>query len=336
MEELNDILMQMNNKTVFVTGATGLVGRNVIKIIEEYNRKLNKNIKILAGVRDEVKAKSIFGDNKDIILYVGDITKKIETNEKIDYIIHTACPTSSKYFIEKPVETIETIVQGTKNVLELAVEKRPASVVYVSSMEIYGSDFDEQISVKETEYGKINTLDVRSSYSEGKRLAETLCIAYQKEYGVSVKIARLTLCFGYGVGKSDNRVFAQFARSILNNKDIVLHTSGESTRNVCDISDATSALFYILIRGNDGEAYNIANNKINISIKDMAKFVAKEFGNSDIQVKVNLDEKNSLGYNQIQKINLNTDKISALGWKPLYGLREMYLHMLDFMKEDNE
>lgn len=154
------------------------------------------------------------------------VTEKISARQKVDYIFHCASVTASKVMINNPVETLLTSIDGTKNVLNFARESSCKSVVYVSSMEMYGSFAEANNNVTETELGYINPLAVRSNYPESKRLCENMCVAFWSEYGVPVKIARLSQTFGAGILSGENRVFAQFARSAIEGKDIVLHTRG--------------------------------------------------------------------------------------------------------------
>ena len=160
-----------------------------------------------------------------------------------------------------------------------------------------------------------------------------MCTSYAKEYGVPVKIARLTQTFGAGVSAEDNRVFAQFARSIIEGNDIVLHTKGESAKPYCYTTDCVSAILYILLKGKDGEAYNVANQDTYISIKDMALFLKENF-NSNIDVIV--EEHPEMGYAPVTRLNLLSEKLMSLGWKPSYNLYEMFERLINSLKEDGK
>ena len=213
----------------------------------------------MALVRNRAKAKTIFDNvsNFKLKFIVQDITKTLKTRDKVDFIIHTANTTSSKEYVEKPVETINSIVDGTRNILEFAKNKNVRGVVYLSSMEVYGeNDFDREEPLKEDDYGYINLLKTRNSYPEGKRLVENMCHGYSEEYNVPVKIARLCQTIGAGVDLEDKRVFAQFARNVVKGEDIVLCTEGEATRSYCYITDAVSAIFALLEKGHNVVAYD--------------------------------------------------------------------------------
>ena len=304
-----------DNKTVFITGATGLLGSLCVKSL--LTSKFN--IRVIALARNKYKAENIFSKyiSDKLTFVIQDINDKILYDGQVDYIIHCANSTSSKEFVDKPVETLLTTINGTKNVLEFANSKTVLSMVYLSSLEVYGVSEKEHLT--ENDYGYIDILSSRSSYSEGKKAAETLCISYGSEYGIPVKIARLAQTFGAGVSKGDNRVFAQFVRSVVNGENIVLHTKGETKRNYCYTTDAITGIFTILTNGENNNAYNIANKESYISILEMAKMLE----NDKTKVVFEIDNKNR-GYNPTVKICLDSSKLEALGWNAKVGIKEMF------------
>ena len=312
-------------KTVLVTGATGLIGKICTKAL------LKAGVNVVALVRDKEKALKIFGETKNLRLLVQDVNSQINYDGRVDYIIHCASTTSSSDFVEKPVETIYTTINGTRNVLEYAKRrgKYLQGMVFLSSLEIYGKTEKEDIT--ETDLGYIDILSPRSSYSESKRMAETLCISYGKEYNVPVKIARLAQTFGAGVSKDDNRVFAQFAKSVKNKENIVLFTKGETMRNYCYTTDTVRGIFTILTKGENNNAYNIANKNTYISIADMAKSLENE--NTKVIFKIDDKER---GYNPTVKICLNSSKLEALGWEAKVDLAQMFERTIKSMEEEND
>ncbi len=326
----------LKNSTILITGATGLIGSYLIKSIVCCNQINATNIKVIALIRSKDKAREIFKeiyDNNMIHFIVTDITNELDIDYEIDYIVHGASPTASKFFITNPVETIDAIVLGTKNILELSRKNSVKGFVYLSTMEVYGITDPELERVSESDLGYIDILSVRSSYSEGKRMAENLCIAYADQYGVDVKIARLAQTFGAGIQKTENRVFAQFARSVINDEDIVLHTEGKSVGNYCYIRDAIKALLLLLVKGESKQAYNITNEDSNISIRDMAYLVADKIADNEIKVVFDIPEsENVYGYAPDVKMKLSSKKMRALGWKPEVGLEESYTRMIESMK----
>lgn len=330
------VLSNLCNKTILITGATGLVGSLIVKTILENNRQKKSNIKVIALCRNEKKFNVIYEDylnDNNLKLFLCDITDKIIIEEKINYIIHTAAVTKSKTLIEYPVETTMTAVMGTKNILELAKDKSVESMVYLSSMEVYGT-FKKSNIINEDMLGYIDLKNVRNGYPESKRMCEYLCNAYSKEFNVNVKSARLAQTFGAGVPIDDTRIFACIARSVINNNNIILHTKGLSEANYCYITDAIDAIFTILIKGYPGECYNIANEQCHTTIRKMAEMICKDIADSKIKVIYDIPEDVSVnGYAVDTKMKLSSSKLRSLGWNPKYNLLESYKRLIYSYKE---
>lgn len=320
------------NSTFFITGATGLIGSVLVKTLLYLNDLRGFHIRIVALIRRKEKAEEVFGglvNRKELKLLVQDVTQKIAYDGEIDYIIHTASPTSSKFFVTNPVETITDALYGTKNILELGLEKKAKAIVYLSSMEAFGTPDPDLKQVTETDLGYIDISSVRSSYSEGKRICELLCVSYADEYGVPVRIARLAQTFGAAVQINEGRVFAQFAKHAIEKTDIVLHTDGKSEGNYCYTGDAVSAIFLLLTKGVNGEAYTVCNEETNITIAGMAQMVAEKFGEGKVGVVFDIPEDARMyGYAPPVKMKLSSSKLRALGWTPTTGLEEMYSRLI--------
>lgn len=328
---------KLKGKTVLVTGATGLIGGQIVMTLLNANAEKKLDMKVIAAVRNKEKAEKLFGyaDKNALELLVQDVTAPYSYDGNIDYIIHGASITSSKAFVDTPVETIFTAINGTKNLLDLAREKQVKGMVYLSSLEVYGVVDFSLASVDEKTFGSIDPMSVRSSYSEGKRIVETLCTSYAHEYNVPVKVARLCQSMGAGVGYNDGRVFAQFARAIIEGKDIVLMTDGSTERNYCYISDAVTGILTVLLKGETAEAYNVANKDTLISIRDMAQMLIDNYPESGTKLVFNIAEDvTKLGYNPKVKMNLATAKAEALGWNAEIGLKEMFDRLIESMKID--
>lgn len=323
---------ELKGKTFLITGATGLIGSVMIRCLLELDRQRQLGLHVIAVVRNMDKAKSVFGEDyyKDIVflqIQLSDITQDT-INHMINYVVHLASPTASNYFVEHPVETLRTAIEGTTAVLEYAKKIKVKGFVYASSLETYGSNHTDEW-IKEDYQGYVNPIEIRSSYNVGKRACECLCHAYAEEYGVNVMIARLTQTFGAGVEYNDRRVFAQFARKVIEGENIELHTMGNTCRMYCYTTDAVCALLYLLLKGEKGEAYNIANKESYISIRDMAFMVRSKF-NQDI--KIVFSEKTNMGYAPETKLKLDTSKIEEIGWKPKYKLSEMFERLILYLR----
>lgn len=186
--------------------------------------------------------------------------------------------------------------------------------------------------ITEDKLGYVDPKSPRSSYPMGKRAAEFACVSYAKEYGVPVKIARLTQTFGAGISKSEKRVFAQFARAAIIGEDVVLKSSGKSSKPYCYTIDTASGILTMLIKGTNGEAYNVSNDETYISINDMAGFVKTNF-NSKINIIHDYDPNS--GYAPDTLLHLTSDKLQSLGWKPKYGLKEMYSRLISYLNNSD-
>ena len=324
---------KLRNKSILVTGGTGLIGSTLINALLYANNKKALNIKVIALVRNPEKAQAMFSNNQDLELVIGSVENLPELNMPIDYIVHGASPTASSFFIERPVETIKIAVSGTMNLLALALAKGVQSFVFLSSMEVYGAPHTDAI-ILEKQGTTVDTMSVRSCYPEAKRLCESLCASYASEYQVPAMVIRLAQTFGPGVEKDDNRVFAEFARCAANKQNIVLQTAGTSKRCYLYTADAVTAILTVLLSGKASEAYNIANRETYCSIFEMAQLVAEKLTGNEISVIVSKDGKDVQKYSPTHNLNLDTKKLQALGWKASRGLVEMYERMMDRDKND--
>ena len=342
IEDFNNVLNseldidKFKNQHFFITGATGLIGSLLVKFLIYANKVKNLDIEIYAMIRNINKAKKIYQDYDlsnvhFVIAHLGQ--NDLECDAQIDYIIHTSAVTQSKLMIEDPVGTIRTSVNGTEEVLKFAVSKGIKSMVYVSSMEVYG-EINSKEKVKEDDLGFIDLTSSRSCYSESKRMCELLCTAYSDEYNIHVTIARLAQTFGAGILPTENRVFAQFAKSICNRRNIILHTAGRSEGNYVYTADAIKGLLFLLLKGTIKEAYNVSNEENHMTIKEMANLVINDFGSANERVIINIP-KEDMGYAPDVRMWLSNKKIQDLGWRPTQDMFHSYQRMIKWMREKN-
>jgi len=294
----------------FITGVTGLVGSNLAKAL------IANGDKIIAPVRNLEKAQAMFPTGVE--LFESTMEKKITYKGDVDYIIHCAAPTASKFFIKSPVETIDSIVVGTKQVLEFAVKCKPKSIVYLSSMEVYGASLvDDPITEDKQFY--MDPLNMRSSYPMAKRLAETMCEAYWQEHHVPVKVARLAQVIGEELLPEDNRVIAQFLRSVRDNIDIEIETDGLSMQTYVGVKDSISGILAVLTEGKNGEAYNVADTDSFCSILDLARLI-KGVAESEVRIRTYCGDEDKYPPNRVNKID--NKKLISLGWNTTSTLEE--------------
>lgn len=313
----------LKDKTVYVTGATGLIGYTLVNSLIYANRKRGLNLKVLALVRDLSRAKERFKeiDGDSALKYIlGNVEEMPEIIDNIDYIVHGASQTASKAFVDEPVETIITALKGTENVLELAYAKRVLGMIYLSSMEVYGAP-KRGHRITEDEIGILSPLNIRNSYPISKIQCESLCFAYAEEYGVPAVSIRLTQTFGPGANYNDSRVFAEFARCVIEKRDIVLKTKGETERSYLYTADAVTAILAVLLKGEPCQAYNAANEDTYCSIAQMAEIVAKR---GNVKVKYEIQDEASNGYPKPLYMDLDTSRLKALGWRPGGGMLFRY------------
>lgn len=312
------------NSSILVTGATGLIGSMMIKTLVAANEQYNLGIRITGQIRNPEKAQAVLGSIFDRI----EIT--LTDDVPADYIIHTVSPTTSKFFVEHPVETIRASVESTISVLE-AARKNGSSIVYLSSMEQYGVPYENNQRMTEDKIGVIDHLNIRSSYSESKRLCECLCASYASEYDVDVKIARLAQTVGAGAPRSDNRMPIQFARAAAQGTDIVLHTEGKSISNFVYLTDAISGILTILDKGLKGQAYNVCNDRETRSVREIAELVCREVAMGSISVRV--EKKDNMGYAPDVAMYLDSGKLRELGWNAEIGMAEAYRRLVEYLRE---
>ena len=312
----------------FVTGATGYIGSMLVKHIIQ----TQYDAEIIALIRDKDKAGRLLP--KKIKMLQVDLLDRGAVEEldiDCDYMIHCASVTKSAEMISHPVEVTESIVNTTQNVLRLARKCNVKSMVYLSSMEVYGKlDCSDGHRVTEQELGEIDIYRSRNCYPLGKRMAENICYSYYKEYGIPVKIARLAQTFGRGVLPDDTRVFAQFAHSVNEGMDIILHTKGNSMGNYCGIEDTIMGIMTILNCGTDGEVYNVVNEANTMTILQMAELVAEKIAGGKIKVVHDIpQDKDCYGYAEDTGLRMSGSKLAALGWKPKESLEMMYQDLMD-------
>lgn len=308
---------QLKGKTIFVTGATGLIGFNVVSGLLYANEIKKLGLTVLALVRNEERARQRFSDftDCDALKFIISNVETLPRVYGVDYIIHGASQTASKVFVEQPVETIMTALSGTHNVLELAKLNNVKGMVYLSSMEVYGHP-EKGHKVTEDDIGTMSPLDVRNSYPISKLQCESLCHAYACEYGLNITIARLTQTFGAGASENDNRIFAYFSKCVKNRHNIVLNTKGDTERCYLYTSDAVTAILTLLLKGESGRAYNLADEKSYCSIAQMAEKIALAHG---IKVIYNIQDEGINGYPATIYMDLDTSKLRALGWRVLHN-----------------
>lgn len=274
VDSIADIVKKLEGKTVLVTGGSGFLGKYIVGTIQHLNKnKFKKPCKLISIDNNITSVNSNYykiPKNDYIIFKKRDVTKPISIKSSIDYIVHAAGIASPIYYQKYPLETINVAVDGTKNLLNLAVQKKVKSFLFFSSSEIYGNPTPDAIPTKETYNGNVSCIGPRSCYDESKRLGETYCMNYFAIYNTPIKIVRPFNIYGPGMRPNDYRVISSFIYNALHKKPLLVHLKGKQTRTFCYISDATVAIFKVLLSEQNGEVYNIGNDEKEIDMNELA------------------------------------------------------------------
>lgn len=259
---------RLKNKTILITGASGLIGSNLIAYLDFLNKKDKLNLKIIAIHRSSLEK---WMPQSAKIRYIQlDLTKKLLRNLKFHYLIHSATYAQPKKFLEYPKETVSLNIDVLFDLLEQS-EKNRAIFLYLSSAEIYGEVDKTHIPTNEAYFGHVNTLTDRAIYAESKRLAETICYLFSKKN--KIKIARALIAYGPGVKYDDKRVISEFIKKAQEDGEIIMMDEGLAQRTFCFITDMIEMLLNIMLSGRE-IAYNVCGRDTT-TIKNLAKLIAQ-------------------------------------------------------------
>lgn len=309
---------QLQGCNILVTGATGLLGSCLIDVLMH---RVDGHYNVYAAGRNEARAQKLFQKYQTdarfhFLKY--NVMCPLQSDLSFQYIIHAASNASPSFFADNPVEVMKANVVGIINLLEYGREHELRRLMYVSTGEVYGEG-DGRVFTEEYS-GCVDSMKSRSCYPSSKRAAETLCAAYVAEYGMDIVVARPSHTYGPHFTESDNRVYAQFIRNVLNGEDIVMKSDGAQYRSWCYVVDCVKGLLYVLLKGKTGEAYNVADTYSNISIRQLAEMVA-EIGGSKVVLDLPSDTERK-GYNPVTKSVFSTEKLESLGWCVKGTMRE--------------
>lgn len=296
---------------ILVTGATGLIGSCLVEVLMEHSKR---DYNVYAMGRNSQRMNKLFEkylSDEGFHTILGDVTVPLTGNQKFHYIIHAASGAAPSEFSQHPVEVMKANILGVANMMEYGIKHEMRRFLYVSSGEVYGEG-DGRVFTEDYS-GYVDCTSPRSCYPSSKRAAETLCVSYAAEYDVDVVIARPCHTYGPYFTENDNRVYAQFIRNVERHENIVMKSTGAQYRSWCYVVDCVSALLYILLKGTNGKAYNIADESSNITIKELAEMIA-EIGGQKVVMEVPTDLEKS-GYNVVTKSVFSTEAIRALGWR---------------------
>ena len=325
---------KLKNKTVMITGASGMVGSYMLYVLLMLNDEKHYGIKVDAVMRNVNKLPEEVRNREDVNVVVADVTKDIPDVGDIDYIIHAASPASPLIMQNQPVETIAANTIGTFKTLELAKEKNAEGYLFISSREIYGQPDEGQEFFYENTYGFVDQLNPRSCYSEGKKAAETMCVCFHEEYGLNTKIARLAHTYGPGMSIYDGRVQADFLKNVYHNEDIVLKSEGTAVRTYTYIADTIAGMYRILLDSED-IVYNIGNEAGKVSIRDLAEILVSIYPERGLKLVFDIPEGGTKGTAPYTLGILSSEKLRKLGWNPKYSVKDGFKRTLEYLELEN-
>lgn len=320
---------KLSGCNILITGATGLIGSCVVEILMAHP---NKDYHVYASGRNEKRALARFKNyiNDAAFHFIKyDVLDPLQSNVDFQYIMHAASNASPNFFVSYPVEIIKSNVYGVCNLIDYGKEHGLKRFLYVSTGEVYGEG-DGRVFTEDYN-GYVNLTNPRSCYPSSKRTAETLCVSYGAEYNVDTVIARLSHTYGPHFTESDNRVFAQFLRDVIAGQNIVMKSNGEQYRSWCYVVDCASALLYILLKGENMQAYNVADESSNITIKELADLVA-EIGNQKVVFNIPSCAEKS-GFNVVTKSIFSVEKLKSLGWNIHGNMKDKMISTIAEMED---
>ena len=320
----------LQGKNILITGATGLIGSCIVEILMS---KKNANYVVYASGRNIERMKCLFAEylnkqNFQILQY--DVTQPLQSNVDFHYIVSAASGANPMLYSTDPIGVMQANFMGTDNLLSYGRHHNLEKFVYISSGDVYGEGdgriFSEDYS------GYVNPLDIRASYSSSKRASETLCISYAHQYGINVSIARPCHVYGPMFTESDSRAYAQFFRDAVAGRDIVLKSRGDQFRSWCYVVDIALGVLYILLKGECGNAYNIADENSNVTIREFAEMIAHTCGREVIFDAPS--EIEARGFSKVSKSLFSTAKLSQLGWSIKGNINEKIKRTINELLKD--
>ncbi|GAA4556737.1 NAD-dependent epimerase/dehydratase family protein [Pseudonocardia xishanensis] len=329
-------LARMSGGRLLITGGAGFLGYYLVQVPLAWNDAHPDLPPIAVTVLDNYirGVPSWLGEltvRADLDLRTVDVREPLPADlDDVEWIIHAAGIASPTYYRAHPIETMDANITGLRSLLDLAAARPPTSPVrgflFFSSSEIYGDPEPTAIPTPETYRGFVSCTGPRACYDESKRYGETLCVNFARERGVPVRIARPFNNFGPGMKITDGRVIADLCRDVLAGRDVALLSDGSPTRTFCYVSDAVTGYYLALLRGGDGEPYNIGTDEPEISMAELAEALvrqAKELFGATLQVtRRTSGEQAYLVDNPNRRCPDLTRARTELGYLPEVGLEE--------------
>ena len=320
---------------VLITGASGMIGSFLTDVLMYKNTEgLGCRVYALGRSRERLAARFSHWENSENLVFVPydiNLPLEMEQTDGIDYVLHLASNTHPVQYATDPIGTITTNIIGLQNMLTFAKQAGARRVAFASSNEIYGENRGDVELFSEDYCGYIDSNTLRAGYPESKRCGEALCQAYIQAMDMDIVIPRLTRSYGPTMLMTDTKAISQFIRKGLAGEDIVLKSAGNQLYSYTYVADAVSGLLTILLAGQKGEAYNIADTASDLTLKELAGLIASICGK---EVVFELpDDVESAGYSKATKARLDGSKLRSLGWKPFYEISEGMRRTMQILKD---
>jgi nucleoside-diphosphate-sugar epimerase len=349
--DLAPVFTRMAGNRLLVTGGAGFLGYYLIQAVTDWNREQVAPERVDLTVCDNFKRGrpawlSEIEREGSARMVVADVSQPLARDlGPFDFVIHAAGIASPMVYRRYPLETMDANIKGLRQLLDAARgqadQGRPVKgFLFYSSSEIYGDPVPEAIPTPEDYRGNVSCTGPRACYDESKRYGETLSVVFARTYGVPVTIARPFNNYGPGLRVDDGRVIPDFARCILDGRDIVMHSDGSPTRTFCYSADAICGYYRVLVLGRPGEAYNVGVESPEISMRDLAHGLITEgrslFGYSGRLVTAPSAEKDYLVDNPQRRCPVITKARTEVGYDPKVPLAEGLRRSLRWYAEQRE
>lgn len=322
----------LSGRRVVVTGAGGFIGGYLVRTLLALHRlgKVALPVDVVALVREPERARRRFASDPDagrIDWLHWDLNQfALPPLGEAHVVLHAASQASPRYYAVDPVGTMLPNTVGTAALLEAWRRcADPRGFLFVSSSEAYGAAADGE-AWRETDTGRLDPLDARACYAESKRAGEALCMAWHRQHGLPTHIVRPFHTYGPGLRPDDGRVFADFAFNVARSEDIVIHSAGTARRAFCYISDAIAGVFSVLLSGQPGRCWNVANASAELSVLELAKLLAGLFPDRRLAIDRRVQGDAPVAADRIVP---NTTRLESLGWRARVPPAEGFLRMID-------